>query len=1237
MGASGVLFDPDIARAESGSRRAAAGAKVSGRISPLPFDFAPSGGYHPCRPESSAGFSDMTSSDRFVHLHVHSHFSLLDGACRVEDLVGRAAELEMPALALTDHGSLYGSVQFFQAAEAAGVKPILGYEAYVAPGPRTSREAAGAADAASHLTLLAENDTGYRNLLKLASTAFLDGFYYKPRIDKEILAEHADGLIALSGCLKGEIPRRLLTGSFDDALAAGREYVDLLGRENFFIELQDNGIAEQGRVLDGLVEVADQLGVGMVATNDIHYMASEDARAHDVLLCINTGKTLEDTQRMRFQTDQFYFRSPDEMRRLFGRFPGAIENTAAIADRCHARLDTSTFHFPVFTPPDGKPADQYLRELAEAGFAQRYPEPPPEARERLEYELRVIHDMGYDTYFLIVWDFVRFCRDHNIPAGARGSGCSSLVGYCVGISAVDPLRYNLMFERFLDPERKEMPDFDIDLCEKRRGEVINYVREKYGADNVAQIITFGTLGAKAAIRDVGRAMAIPLAQVDAIAKKVPSALNTTLDDALEQEPELRDLCEADPQVRDLFDIARRIEGLNRHASTHAAGVVIADRPLTEYTALCRPGGGEVTTQWPMNDVAAVGLLKMDFLGLRTLTILQTAVDLIEATAGERIDLDRLPLDDAETYRLFQNGDTNGVFQFGSSGIRTMLQKLKPDKFEDLIAANALYRPGPLQGGMVDEFIKRKHDPSMITYEHPILEECLAESYGIMATQEQVMLMVHKLAGLSMSRALSLVKAISKKKTEYIEATHEDFIAGAEANGVPRSLAERIFELIVFFGGYGFNRAHSTAYAMLAYQTAYLKAHYPVQFMAATLTCESGTIDDVVRYVDEARKMGIELLPPSVNHSRGEFTVEDGNVRYGLNAIRGVGEKAADAVVAARDEGGPFKSFYDFCDRVDLHAVNRQVVEALIKAGAFDCTGARRSQMSSVLDAALRIAAAAQQDREKGQMQLFGEGDPEVEKRVPASMPDVPEWSESQMLMGERETLGVYMSSHPLARHEPFVRLFSTMNADEAAGAEDATPIFIGGIIEGLRTSVTRSGRSAGKKMARFVLEDLSGSIACVMFAEDFERDGDLLQTGRLLFLRGYVSHRTGQPSLRVAELFPFDHVRRRFTESLVLSLDREAATEAALEQVRDLLRRHRGKSHVYLEIPDDDGRTVVLEAGDDLKVRVDEELCAELERLLGEHAVRLHPKADRVQTRRGRNGWRNGRNARSNGRYTAAQ
>ncbi len=1177
----------------------------------------------------------MPPAENFVHLHVHSHFSLLDGACTPTALTSRAAELGMPALALTDHGNMYGAVQFVSAAEKAGIKPVVGYESYVAPRARSDRDS-GPRDAASHLTLLAETDAGIHNLLFLSTTAFLDGFYYRPRIDREVLAEHAGGLVALSGCLKGEVGQLLLMDAFDDAVAAGRRYVDIFGPDRFFIELQYNGMDEQQRILDPLCEVAEKLGVGTVATNDIHYMSRDDVRAHDALLCINTGKTFEDTQRMRFATDEFYFRTPDEMREIFAKYPDAIDNTGRIAERCNATLDRSTSHYPVFTPPNGKDAEQYLRDLAEEGFAEKYPDNPPEARERLEHELKVIHDTGYDTYFLIVWDFVRFCHKSGIPSGTRGSGCASVVGYCVGISGVDPVRYRLMFERFLDPEREEKPDFDIDLCERRRGEVINYVREKYGSDNVAQIITFGTLGAKAAIRDVGRVMSIPLPEVDAIAKKVPSALNMKLDRALEEEPDLQALVDNDPQAKELFDIARKVEGLNRHSSTHAAGVVIADRPLVEYTPLCRPGGGEVTTQWPMNDVAAVGLLKMDFLGLRTLTIVQDTLDVIRETTGQEIDLEAIPLDDEETFGIFQRGDTAGVFQFGSSGIRAMLRDLKPDKIEDLIAANALYRPGPLGAGQVDEFIRRKHSPESVTYDHPILEDCLGESYGIMATQEQVMLMVHKLAGLSMSRALSLVKAISKKKTGYIQATREDFIAGAMANEISKSLAERIFELIEFFGGYGFNRAHSTAYALLAYKTAYLKAHHPVEFMAATLTCESGSIDTVVGFVGEAQRMGVEVLPPDVNRSRGAFAVEDGNIRYGLSAIKGVGEKAAEAIVAARETHGEFRNFYDFCDTVDLRAVNKQVVETLIKCGAFDSTGARRSQLAAVCDPALRIGATVQQDRERGQKSLFESSpDPVIEASTQITMPDVPEWPESTRLANERETLGLYMSSHPLASHERFLASFSSLRAEEVPGADDATPVFIGGLIEALRITTTRTGRSAGKKMARFKLEDLTGGVDCVMFGEDYERASEDLEAGRPVFIRGIISHRMSEPSIRVGEIVAFDQVRSRFTESIAITLDREAANESTFAELKGLLEKSGGRTPVFLEMPDEDGRTVVLEAGPDLKSTMTDSLYGALAELVGEPNITLRPTPTRLQGMRRRpwedgNG-RNGRNGRNGG------
>jgi DNA polymerase-3 subunit alpha len=1163
----------------------------------------------------------MNASQDFVHLHVHSHFSLLDGAAKIDRLVARAAELEMPALALTDHGNMHGIVQFQEAAQKAEIKPILGFEAYVAPGCRTVRDGASQRESCLHLVLLAENNAGYQNLLKLATVGYVDGLYHKPRIDKAFLAEHSEGLIGLSGCLGGEIPQRLLAGDFDAAVRAGQDYVDILGRDNFFVELQNNGLEDQIRLLEPLCKVADELGVGTVATSDVHYVDPEDAKAQEVLICITTNKTLQDKKRMAFEGETYYLRTPDEMREIFAEFPEALANTARIAERCNAVIPTGTVHYPIFEPPGGKTPQQYLRELSEAGFAEKYPGEPFEARERMEYELKVIHRKGYDTYFLIVWDFLRFAREQGIPAGTRGSGCSSIVGYCIGISSVDPIRYKLMFERFLDPEREEMPDYDIDLCERRRGEVIDYVRRKYGADNVAQIGTFGTLKARGAIRDVARVMGIDIPTTNAIAKKIPNGPKDTLSHAVENDADVRQLAEQNP---DLFQIALRVEGLNRSLSTHAAGVVITDKPLTDYVPLCKQGDGELTTQWPMTDIEHVGLLKMDFLGLRTLTIVQDAVDLVRETTGVEIDLEQIPLDDAKTFELFQRGDTNGVFQFGSSGIRSMLVKIKPERVEHLIAANALYRPGPLHGGEVDRYIECRHDPEKVEYEHPVLEECLAESYGIMATQEQVMMIVHKFAGFSMGKALKLVKAISKKREGYIKESQAKFLEGSVANGVPHELAEKVFSLIVHFGQYGFNRAHSTAYAILAYKTAYLKAHYPVQFMAATLTGESGNIDEVVNFVDEAKRMGIEVLGPSVNASRREFTVEDNNVRYGLCAIRGVGERAAEAIAGARDEHGPFTSLFDFCETVDLSSVNRQTMETLIKCGAFDRSEARREQMLAALDGAMRAGADVQRDRKNGQKSLFGgpaTGRPPVEP----TLPDVAPWPESQKLEYEYETLGFYLTGHPLEEHRELLDQFDTLTAESVEHAEDGDPVLIGGLVRGFETKITQSGRSAGKRWARYSLEDLTGSVLCNMFGEQYERELRPQGNGECIFVRGNVSRRGNSPSISVTEVLPFNRMRSTFTETVYLFIPGEKADDALMERLLALLNRFQGRTTVIVEVIEGDVATAV-QASSALKVQVNDALIVELERLLGPNRVRLIAAKDRAETEETR--WRRDRSRR---------
>ncbi len=987
----------------------------------------------------------------FVHLHCHSHFSLLDGASPIEGLVARAKELGMNALALTDHGNLYGALDFYKKARTAGINPILGYEAYIAPGSRFQKDAGGMKEASYHLTLLAQNQVGFKNLVKMASKAFLEGFYFKPRIDKELLEAHSEGIICLSGCVSGEFSRKILQQhgaepDWNEAMETAAWFQRLFG-ERYFIEIQNNGLEIQQIAMAGAVEVARRMGIPLVATSDAHYINREDAEAQDVLLCINTGKFRTDKERMRMEGDQFYLRSGEEMYAALAGHEEALKQSQAIADMVDIRLDLGQRHFPTYKLPPQRTAQDYLHELCIEGLKDRYADDPErmvdgqlaaEVLERLDFELSVINKLGFANYFLIVWDFVRYARERDIPATARGSGVGSLVAYALYLSHICPLRYDLLFERFLDESRKEAPDIDIDFCKDRRGDVIAYVKEKYGEANVAQIGTFGTLAARAAIRDVGRALGWPIPRVDSIVALVPEVLHITLDEALEASAELKQLYKSDAQVRELVDLARKIEGLARNVGTHAAAVVIADRPLDEYVPLGRAQGkDEVITQWAMGDVEAAGLLKMDFLGLRNLTILAKAVELIAQTTGRRVDPYKFPLDDQATFALLCRGETKGIFQLESGGIRDLLQKMKPDHFRDIIATNALYRPGPLEGGMVDDYVQVKHGRKEARYAHPVMKELLEETHGVMVYQEQVMRILNRLGGIPLPDAYTCIKAISKKKLPMIAKYREEFVAGATAKGLRTAEAQDLFEMIEKFAGYGFNKSHSTAYALIAYMTAYLKAHYSVEFMAALL---SGDIDarnfkkkdSLVEHLEDCRRMEIEVVPPDVNRSEGDFTVAEGKICVGLCAIKGCGHAAAAAVAAARKAGGPFSDLFDFCERVDPSMVGRATIETLIKAGAFDSLGARRSQNWAVLERALQAGAALHEDRRSGQKGLFDAMDVEDDAdRARAALPNLPEWDERQRLAGEKEVLGFYLTSHPLAEHE---RALSTYCSHTIAAA-----------------------------------------------------------------------------------------------------------------------------------------------------------------------------------------------------------
>jgi len=1152
----------------------------------------------------------------FVHLHVHTEYSLLDGACRIKDLVAAAADQGAEALAITDHGNLYGAVAFYQACRDAGLRPVIGYEAYVAPGRRQDRETvSGNQDAGYHLVLLATNETGFRNLLRLATTAALDGFYYKPRIDKAVLAEHAEGLIGLSACLQGEVPQRLLAGDADGARRAVGQYRDILGADHFYIELQDHGIADERRVRPMLVDLARELGIPLVATNDVHYIRAEDARAHDALLCINTGKLLSDTNRMRYPAGEFHLKTLAEMQARFADVPDALANTVEVARRCDVRLTFGQHHAPVFPTPAGETPEAMLRRLCEEGLTRRYAKVTAEIRQRLDHELAIIESKKFASYFLIVWDFVRYARERGIPCGARGSGVGCLVAYLLNLSTVDPLAYGLLFERFMDPERNEMPDLDIDICQDGRRDLIQYVRDKYGQANVAQIITFGTLGARAAVRDVGRVLNVPLPEVDRIAKKIPAQLGMTLDLALEQEPDLREMVERHPTVRELIDIARRLEGVARHASVHAAGVVIADAPLVHYAPLCRVGD-DITTQWEMNTVEKVGLLKMDFLGLRTLSTMQRAADLVRQHRGIAIDLEDVPLDDPEVYALFQRGETRGIFQFESAGMRELLQRLRPDRLDDLIAANALYRPGPMV--MIDDFLARKHGRTAYDFSHPALREILGETYGIMAYQEQVMRMVNRLGDVPLRRAYKLIKAISKKKHKVIAAEKEAFLEGCRRHGLPDAQAKEIWELITHFGGYGFNKSHSARYAQIAYQTAYLKAHYPVEFMAALLTYEMGDSDKLAEYLDECRRMGIEVAPPDVNESGAHFTVIGERIRFGLAAVKGVGERAVEAIREARDRIGRFQSLFQFCEEVDLTHVNRTVVESLIKCGAFDSTGARRSQLAAVLEKALSAGAEAQADSRRGQMNLLNAFAADAPDDAVA-LPDIPEWPEDRLSACEKESLGLYVRHHPLAQYERVLRHFAPISSADLPQLPHDARVVVGGLIKSVRILITKTGRNAGSKMAVFDLEDLAGTVSCVLFPRDFPTYAPLLETDRVVFVRGSVDRQREEPQVRASEILDVAEGRRRLASALVVRLAEHDLDETVLRALADILARHPGPLPVYLELhtpagaaseapPPDPAegskaagtaRKTLIRAGDRFHVTIDETLERELADLLG--------------------------------------
>ncbi len=1149
----------------------------------------------------------------FVHLHVHSEYSLLDGAARLEKLVQKAKDLRFPAIALTDHGNLFGSVDFYTSCERSGVKPIVGCELYVAPGSRFERSGQdGSYEGASHCTVLVRNRKGHANLMQLVSKAYLEGFYYKPRVDRELLAQHADGLLVLSGCLNSEVSRLLSAGEETKARETAGWYQEVFGKDYYFMEVQSHGLTEQKRVSEGTLRIGNALGAPLCGTNDSHYLEATDARAHEALLCIQTGTTMNDPNRWRFSADEFYLKSADEMRAVFKHLPEAYRNTLAVAERCNVDLSFGQFHLPCYKVPEGYTLDSYLEHLAFEGCQARYGATPADAVvDRLRYELGVISRMEFSGYFLVVWDFIAYARRQGIAVGpGRGSSAGSLVAYCLGITSVDPICYGLIFERFLNPERISMPDMDIDFADDRRDEVIRYVVDRYGADRVAHIITFGTMGAKAVIRDVARVLGFSYGEADRIAKLVPGfPLNITLDESLEKSPPLAEQVKREPTVARLWSVAKALEGCTRHASVHASAVVISDEPLVERVPLYKdPKRPELITGLAMGPIEKLGLLKMDFLGLKTLTVISDTVALIKEAHGIRLDPDRLPLDDAKTYQGLSEAKTFGIFQLESAGMRDALRRLRPQRFEDIIAMVALYRPGPMD--LIDDFIERKHGRSPITYEHPLMERYLQETYGVMVYQEQVMRLAADLAGLTLGEADTLRKAMGKKDRELMAQQREKFLAGCKANQIELRKGEKIWDLIEKFAGYGFNKSHAACYAMVAYQTAYLKANYPVEFMAALLTSEMDKTDKIVQYMEESRAMGLRVEPPDVNVSRTHFTVSGDAIHFGLGAIKNVGGAAIESVTRARLEGGPFTSLEDFCARVDLRLVNRRVIESLIKAGAFDSLKLARAGLLVALDQAMEGGQRRQRDREQGQVSLFdtlGDAVPGTGKGAVRGQPmTMPEWPPEELLGYEKEVLGFYLSGHPLEQYRDVGRRLGAATAGELyARAVGARVLLLGQI-----SAFTESSTKSGNRMAFATLDLVDGTVPLTIFPEPYRNCAGALRQRGPLAVRGRIDDSDKGRVVLAEDVKPLEEAlaatRAGETEGQALTCRirmcaGDQGMEALLTSARAICHEHRGRTPLFLHVVLPEQEVVIRVK--ELSVEPDPAMAAKVEALLGQGSI----------------------------------
>jgi len=1143
---------------------------------------------------------------------------MLDGACGVDKLVHRVQELGMPAVAMTDHGNIFGAVEFVNAANKVGVKPIVGCELYICKKDdhnieRTPPEG----DTYNHLLVLAENEEGYRNLIKITSEASLHGFYYKPRVSKKFLAEHSKGLIGLSGCLKGEVAEFLMEEKYDTARKAAAEYNDIFGKGNFYLEIQDQGLEQEHRIHPALYRMEKDLGLPMVATNDSHYLCEEDAHAQDVMLCIQTGKSIQDTNRMKFHGTDFFVKSHKEMSMVFKDTPQVLTRTLDIAERCSMRLEKVKTPFPHFEVPPGFTLDSYFEHVTRQGFAQRsemlywlqsqnkLKHTLTDYEQRLAREIGIIQQMQFSGYFLIVWDFIRYAREHDIPVGpGRGSAAGSLVSYALGITDLDPLQHELLFERFLNPERVSLPDIDIDFCMNRRGEVIDYVTRKYGRENVAQIITFGTMATKAAIKDVGRAMEIPYADVDRIVKMVPAVLNITIDQAIRDSPQLQQAYQNDTQIRTMIDTAKKLEGLVRNAGVHAAGVVIAPKPLTELVPLHKTKNDEIVTAFDMVAIEKLGLLKMDFLGLTTLTILDDAVKLIEQTRGQKIKLDEIPQDEKTYEKVFHSGLTSGVFQFESHGMRDVLRRYKPNSIEDLTALNALYRPGPIQGGMIDDFIERKHGRRKIEYELPELQEILQETLGVIVYQEQVMQIANRLAGYSLGDADLLRRAMGKKKAEEMAQQRDRFVQGATQRGFPAKKITKIFDLMEQFAGYGFNKSHSAAYAWLAYQTAYLKTHFPVEFMAALLTSVTGSTDDVVKYINECREMEISVEAPDINVSDANFTPHGQAIRFGLAAVKNVGGNAIESIAAGRKKLGKFKSIYEFCENVDLRLLNKRVLESLVKSGAMDALG-RRAQIMAVLDKAIEQAQKAQRDAESGQHGLFGVFEQEATHSDHAKLPNTPDWDEHVRLANEKEILGFFISGHPLDKHKNKLEDLRALTTQDLGAMKSSTGkdenITTAGIITNLRVLKSKKGDF----YAQAALEDMEGSVDMLVFPEAYRKLSEKVKWEIPVLIKGGIRIEEGaNPKLTVNDIYSLEDVKVPLPRSLRIRIPVQTAQDTTVDALHTLFTERTGEAKVLFDVEREGDFMVVMEA-EGYNVLPDRSFIARVEELCGRGAVRV--------------------------------